>query len=143
MGLFQQILGFFSGKKEIKQPQKAKSEQDSTIYEAIDKPLEIEEIYSIWDYLQFMENTQAFHIKSVTGFDEWISMDEIRRRVVELFGINYKNEKSLYAYVKTLTDIGLLETVNAGGKRKWRKKGLLIKIKRLEAKKKIEELSRF
>ena len=130
MGLFQQILGFFSGKKELKQPQIPKSERDSTIY-------------SIWDYLQFMENTQAFHIKSVTGFDEWISMDEIRRRVVELFGISYKNEKSLYGYVKTLTDIGLLETVNAGGKRKWRKRGLLIKIKRLEAKKKIEELSRF
>ena len=139
MNLLDKIFAFFSGRKELKQPELAKYAEELTIYEASDKPLEVEEIYSIWDYLQFIENTQAAHIKDVIGFDEWVSMDEIRRRVLELFGINYKNEKSLYAYVKTLTDVGLLETINVGGKRKWRKRALLIKIKRLEVKKKLEE----
>ncbi|MDO8537647.1 MAG: hypothetical protein Q7S21_02060 [archaeon] len=142
MSFLDKIFAFFSGRKEIKQAQVPKSNEELTIYEVADKPSEVEEIYSIWDYLQFIENTQAAHIKNVIGFDEWISMDEIRRRVLELFGINYKNEKSLYAYVKTLTDVGLLETVNAGGKRKWRKRVLLIKIKRLQEKKKIEETAK-
>lgn len=139
MGIIDKILGFFSSRKELKQPKNGLNTDNLTIYEASDKPSEIEEVYSLWDYLQFVSNTQAAHIKDVIGFDEWVSMDEIRRRVLELFGINYKNEKSLYAYVKTLTDIGLLETINAGGKRKWRKKALLIRVKRLEEKKKQEE----
>ena len=43
------------------------------------------EIASIWDYLEFNENTQAAHLTSVIRFDEWVSMDEIRRRIWDLF----------------------------------------------------------
>ena len=85
-------------------------------------------IASIWDYLAFNENTQAAHLASVIRFDEWVSMDEIRRRIWDLFQIDYKNERSLYPYLKTMVDLGLIETSNIGGKRKWRKKDLLIKI---------------
>lgn len=55
-------------------------------------------------------------------------MQEIRRRIKELFGIEYKNERSLYPYLKTLVDINLIETTNIGGRRKWRKKELLFEI---------------
>jgi len=94
------------------------------------------DIVSIWDYLEFNENTQAAHLSSVIRFDEWVSMDEIRRRIWDLFQIDYKNERSLYPYLKTMVDLGLIETSNIGGKRKWRKKDLLIKI---EKKKKEKE----
>ena len=94
------------------------------------------EIASIWDYLEFNENTQAAHLSSVIRYDEWVSMDEIRRRIWDLFQIDYKNERSLYPYLKTMVDLGLIETSNIGGKRKWRKKDLLIK---LEKKKKEKE----
>ena len=97
------------------------------------------EIASIWDYLAFNENTQAAHLASVIRFDEWVSMDEIRRRIWELFQIDYKNERSLYPYLKTMVDLGLIETSNIGGKRKWRKKDLLIKIDK--KKKEKEELA--
>ena len=94
------------------------------------------EIASIWDYLEFNENTQAAHLSSVIRFDEWVSMDEIRRRIWDLFQIDYKNERSLYPYLKTMVDLGLIETSNIGGKRKWRKRDLLLK---LEKKKKEKE----
>lgn len=87
-----------------------------------------EEIHSIWDYLVFAEHTQAAHIASVIGFEEWVDMKEIRRRIKELFGAEYQNDRSLYPYIKTLSDAGLLETTNIGGSRKWRKKELIIKI---------------
>jgi len=90
---------------------------------------EKEEIHSVWDNLKLLENTQAYHLSSVIGFDEWVDMEEIRRRVLALFGIAYKNEKSLYPYLKTLSDIGLFEATSAGGRRKWRKKDLIIIIK--------------
>ncbi|MFA5125666.1 MAG: hypothetical protein WC462_01555 [archaeon] len=90
------------------------------------------EIRSIWDFLQFNEHTQAFHLASVIRFDEWAAMDEIRRRIFELFQIDYENERSLYPYLKTMVDIGLIETNNIGGKRKWRKKDLLIKLEKEE-----------
>jgi len=90
------------------------------------------EVRSIWDFLQFNEHTQAFHLASVIRFDEWASMDEVRRRIFELFQIDYENERSLYPYLKTMVDIGLIETNNIGGKRKWRKKDLLIKIEKEE-----------
>src|SRR3989344_9407905 len=70
----------------------------------------IEEIHSIWDYIKMNEHTQASHIASVLGFDEWISMDEILRRIREIFGLDYKNDRSLYPYIKTLVDVGLVET---------------------------------
>jgi hypothetical protein len=98
------------------------------------------EIRSIWDFLQFNEHTQAFHLASVIRFDEWATMDEIRRRIFELFQVDYENERSLYPYLKTMVDIGLIETNSIGGKRKWRKKDLLIKIEKeeKEAKKEAE-----
>ncbi|MBI4052400.1 MAG: hypothetical protein HY394_00005 [Candidatus Diapherotrites archaeon] len=87
-----------------------------------------------------VENTQAFHLASVIGFDEWVDMEEIRRRVVALFGIEYKNEKSLYPYLKTLSDIGLFESTSAGGRRKWRKKDLIIIIKTKKDEEKAKEI---
>ena len=98
-----------------------------TIYETNETT---EEIHSIWDYLKLNENTQAAHIIAVLGFDEWISMEEIMRRVREVFHVDYQNDRSLYPYVKTLVDIGIVETQSAGGKKKWRKRDLLVKLKR-------------
>jgi hypothetical protein len=92
------------------------------------------EIRSLWDFLSFTENTQAYHLVNVLGFDEWIDMQEIRRRIKELFGVEYKNERSLYPYLKTLVDINLIETMNIGGRRKWRKKELLFEIAKESAK---------
>lgn len=101
---------------------------------------EVRVIYSIWDYLKFKENTQAFHLSNVIGFDEWVDMEEIRRRIKEIFRMEYKNERSLYPYIKTLEDIGLMEVTNIGGRRKWRKKELFIKIKRRKKDKEKAEL---
>lgn len=114
------IFSVFSEKKTEK-----KSE---TIYETEEKESSFG-IYSLWDYINLIENTQAHHILSVISFDEWVPMDEIKRRIQELFLIDYKNDRSLYPYIKTLVDVGLLETTSVGGKRKWRKKDLIIKIK--------------
>jgi hypothetical protein len=97
------------------------------------------EVHSIWDFLQFNEHTQAFHLASVIRFDEWATMDEIRRRIFELFQIDYENERSLYPYLKTMVDIGIIETNNIGGKRKWRKKDLLIKIDKEEKEAEIKQ----
>ena len=112
-------------------PSTAKQEIKSSpvvgsIYGAKD---EVEEIHSIWDYIKMNEHTQAAHISSVLGFDEWISMEEILRRIREIFGMDYKNDRSLYPYIKTLVDVGLIETSSAGGKKKWRKRDVLIKLK--------------
>lgn len=97
-------------------------------------------VLSVWDVLKFNDNTQAFHLSSVIRFDEWVTMDEIRRRIFEIFQIDYQNERSLYPYLKTLVDIGLIESTNIGGKRKWRKKDLLIKIEKEEEEKEEIEL---
>jgi len=85
-------------------------------------------IMSIWDIIKCNEHTQAHHLVSVIPFDEWIDMNEIKRRIWDLFQIEYKNDRSLYPYLKTMVDLGLIETSNIGGKRKWRKKDLLVKI---------------
>ncbi len=112
-------LKTFLGLQKIESPQR--------IYDVEEEG--IEEIHTVWDYLSLLDHTQAFHISSVIGFEEWVSMNEIRRRIFELFGIEYKNERSLYPYIKTMVDLGLLESTSAGGKKKWRKRDLLIKIK--------------
>ena len=65
---------------------------------------------------------------NVIGFEEWVDMAEIRRRVKEIFSVEYKNEKSLYPYLKTLTDVNLFETTNIGGRKKWKKKELLFEL---------------
>ena len=101
---------------------------------------EIEEVVmSLWDLLSIQDNSQAFHLINVIGFEEWIDMEEIRRRIQELFNVEYKNEKSLYAHTKTLVDLGLIETISAGGRRKWRKKELLLKTKIRKIRKKEKE----
>ena len=97
----------------------------------------IDEIHSVWDYLEFKQNTQAFHLSAVLGFDEWVDMEEIRRRVKELFGVEYKNERSLYPYLKTMTDVGLMENNSVGGRMQWRKHDLIVKVKEKEPAKKI------
>ena len=100
------------------------------------KALANPDVVSIWDLVDFKDNTQASHLTQVIGFDEWIDMEEIRRRIMELFGIQYKNERSLYPHLKTLCDLGFFETTDAGGKRKWRKRDLLVNLAERRKKKK-------
>jgi hypothetical protein len=105
------------------------SEEREKVYFQPAKPAGgLEEIHSIWDYIRFKENTQAFHVSKVLGFEEWVDMVEIRRRTKEVFGVEYKNERSLYPYIKTMDDLGLMESTNAGGRRQWRKKDILIRV---------------
>ena len=104
-----------------------KGQEKTTVYDFADNK-EPEKFVSVWDYLQFRENTQAMHLSKVIGFEEWVSMREILRRIKELFNAEYQNEKSLYPYLKSLTDIGLFETSDVGGTRKWRKKEILIRL---------------
>ncbi|MFA6064870.1 MAG: hypothetical protein WCW44_05280 [archaeon] len=111
---------------------KAKIQEKPTEIQVVSETKKPFEVRSIWDFLQFNEHTQAFHLASVIRFDEWATMDEIRRRIFELFQVDYENERSLYPYLKTMVDIGLIETNSIGGKRKWRKKDLLIKIEKEE-----------
>ena len=117
-------------------PTLGKDNPDNQTYPDEEKKVEI---HSIWDFLQFNDNTQASHLSSVIRFDEWVSMDEVRRRIWELFQIDYKNERSLYPYLKTMVDLGLIETSNIGGKRKWRKRDLLIKLEKKKKKSEIQE----
>ncbi len=111
--------------------------EEKPVYEIKEeKKAGIDQIHSVWDYLKFKENTQAFHLANVLGFDEWVDMEEIRRRINELFGADYRNERSLYPYLKTLTDIGLIESNSVGGRMQWRKHDLLVKIEEKESEKK-------
>lgn len=89
-------------------------------------------VVNLWDHLKFREGTQAHHVTQVLDFEEWTPMEEILRRVKELFGIEYQNERSLYPYLKTLVDSGLLESSVVGGKMRWKKKGLLISVEELD-----------
>lgn len=106
----------------------AKKEEKTYHIEKAPDEEKVDEIHSVWDYLNFRPNTQAFHLASVLGFDEWVDMNEIRRRIKEIFGAEYKNERSLYPYLKTLTDMGLIESSSIGGRMQWRKHDLLIKV---------------
>ncbi len=99
-----------------------------------------EEIHGVWDYLKFKANTQAYHLSNVIGFDEWVDMTEIRRRIKELFRVEYKNERSLYPYLKTLTDIGLMESNSIGGRMQWRKHDLAVKISKKEEEKQVASI---
>jgi len=123
MGFVRFLKSLFGNRGEEKGDNRIYAEQ--AVQEA-----EVEDILSIWDYLSFQENSQAHHMVNVVGFDEWVDMEEIRRRIGDLFGIEYKNERSLYPYLKTLTDIGLFETSSVGGRRKWRKKDLIFTPKK-------------
>ncbi|MBT4870264.1 MAG: hypothetical protein HON47_01685 [Candidatus Diapherotrites archaeon] len=135
------IANFFKNlfKKDNVVKELTKELKEEIYAEEEETPAQKVEIASIWDYLEFNENTQAAHLASVIRYDEWVSMDEIRRRIWDLFQIDYKNERSLYPYLKTMVDLGLIETSNIGGKRKWRKRDLLIKIK--DKKKEVEEIA--
>lgn len=122
------LTGFFKDVKDWSETQEETSPvlpkrgQEQAVF-AEDKG--IKEVHSVWDYLKIRENTQAHHLTSVIGF-EWIEMGEIRRRIKEQFAMEYQNERSLYPYIKTFTDCGLFESSDVGGKRKWRKKNILI-----------------
>jgi len=130
MGLLDKIKSFFSKKEDIKI-----ITTSAKITDLVDRDQIVSSYRTIWQYIKPKENTQAEHVLSVIGFDEWIDMDEIRKKIKDTFYIEYKHEKSLYPYIKTLVDIGLLETNSVGGKRKWRKKELMIKqLPKLEEK---------
>jgi hypothetical protein len=139
--IMMRIANFFKNlfKKDNVVKELTKELKEEIYAEEEETPAQKVEIASIWDYLEFNENTQAAHLASVIRYDEWVSMDEIRRRIWDLFQIDYKNERSLYPYLKTMVDLGLIETSNIGGKRKWRKRDLLIKIK--DKKKEVEEIA--
>ena len=110
------------------------TESQEKVYkvEKTGKETGFEEIHGVWDYLKFKANTQAYHLSNVLGFDEWVDMTEIRRRIKELFKVEYKNERSLYPYLKTLTDVGLMESNSIGGRMQWRKHDLMVKINKKE-----------
>jgi hypothetical protein len=123
-------MGFFKDVKDWSE----EPEETNAIQPKIEQKMHLEqektgpkEVHSIWDYLRIRENTQAHHLASVIGF-EWIEMLEIRRRVKEQFGMEYQNERSLYPYIKTFTDCGLFESTDIGGKRKWRKRNILVTV---------------
>ena len=125
--MLRKMLSPIFGIKEVKS--EVSHTEAKTIYHK-EQPKEEYIIKSIWDFIQLLPNTQAYHLVKVIGFEEWVSMDEIRRRIKELFGVEYKNERSLYPYIKTLVDCGLFETSNIGGKKRWRKKEILITAKK-------------
>jgi len=116
--------------KPIKQEAKGeknieKKEKYGLMYE---KQMEVEqEISSLWNILKFNINSQAFYLKECLNFDEWLDIYEIKRRIKENFGIDYKNEKSLYPYIKTMVDVGLLEFSDFNNKRHWRKRVLFLR----------------
>ncbi|MBS8122188.1 hypothetical protein [Candidatus Vampirococcus lugosii] len=84
------------------------------------------ELNTIWDILKIKENTQADHIIRSIPSDRWINMDEIKQNIKLEFNIEYKNEKSLYPYLKTLTDINLIKVNNTGKRRTWKKNVIII-----------------
>ncbi len=126
------IIGFFRRMDDWSAQSKEK------VYEAeeVGEESSVDEIHNVWDYLKFRPNTQAFHLASALGFEDWVDMNEIRRRIKELFGVEYKNERSLYPYLKTLTDIGLMESTSIGGRMQWRKYDLLVKVEKKQREKK-------
>jgi transposase len=83
-------------------------------------------INTIWDIIKIKENTQAEHLIKIIPSDQWIDMEEIKQRIKLEFNIEYKNEKSLYPYLKTLTDINLIKLNNTGKKRSWKKNIIII-----------------
>ena len=122
MGFWNAVIEWALGKKPTND-----QTRPTPVYEATAEAAE--EVHQVWDYLRFHENTQAFHIVSVLGFEEWVDLKEIQRRIKDLFGIEYQNDRSLYPYLKTLTDTGLLDFNDAGGKRRWKKRELWIALK--------------
>lgn len=87
----------------------------------------INQLNTIWDIIKIKENTQAEHLIKSIPSDKWVSMDEIRHNIKLTYNVEYSNEKSLYPYLKTLTDINLIKVNNTGKKRTWKKNIILIK----------------
>jgi hypothetical protein len=85
------------------------------------------QMQNIWDIIKIKENTQAEHIIKSIPSDKWVTMDEIKHNIKINFNIEYSNEKSLYPYLKTLTDINLIKLNNVGKKRSWKKNIILLK----------------
>jgi hypothetical protein len=143
LNLINKIFSFFGFEKKTKKNQELsiylnEEKKDYENETDFQKKEIFEEFQSIWEHLSLRENSQAFFISNVVGFEEWISMDEILRRIEEIFGIKFKNKRSLYPYIKTMVDLNLMESLSVGDKMKWRKKETLIKIKK--KKKEIEEV---
>jgi len=90
------------------------------------KKIDKTKINTIWDVIKIKENTQAEHIINCLVEDQWIDMEELKQRIKLQYNIEYQNEKSLYPYIKTLTDINLIKHNNAGKKRTWKKNIVLI-----------------
>lgn len=84
------------------------------------------QINTIWDIIKARENTQAEHIIHCLPDDEWIDMEDLKNRIKLQYNVEYQNEKSLYPYIKTLTDINLVKVNNSGKKRTWKKNIIII-----------------
>ncbi len=85
-----------------------------------------EKINTIWDIIKIRENTQAEHIITCLPDDEWVDMEDLKNRIKLQYNVEYQNEKSLYPYIKTLTDINLVKVNNSGKKRTWKKNIIII-----------------
>lgn len=96
------------------------------------KTINTNNLQTIWDLITIKENTQAEHIIKSIPSDDWVTMDEIRHNIKLNYNIEYSNEKSLYPYLKTLTDINLIKVNNTGKKRSWKKNIILIKSEKNE-----------
>lgn len=83
-------------------------------------------INTIWDVIKARENTQAEHIIACLPDDEWIDMEDLKNRIKLQYNVEYQNEKSLYPYIKTLTDINLIKVNNSGKKRTWKKNIIIL-----------------
>ena len=119
MGIIERLLSLFRPK--------AGESRVITPKSGLEAPT-VPEVHNIWDHLLFRENTQASHLKEVVGMEEWLTMEEIKNRIKEIFQVEYKNERSLYPYVKTLVDSGLFESSSIGGRMKWKRKALYITL---------------
>ncbi|MFH1588631.1 MAG: hypothetical protein ABIA76_04825 [Candidatus Diapherotrites archaeon] len=140
MGIIEKIFAVLGYKKNKKTDNSIYLEKETETYTKEKQEL-FDELHSIWEYIRFRENTQAFFISQIVGFEEWVSMEEIIRRIEEVFGIKFKNSRSLYPYIKTLVDLNLMEAISAGGKMKWRKKEVLINLSEKEKEKEKKKLA--
>lgn len=98
--------------------------ENTKIYDV--QKIDYNKINTIWDVIKIKENTQAEHIIKSLSSDQWMDIEEIKKRIKLEFNIEYQNEKSLYPYIKTLTDINLIKVNNTGKKRTWKKNIILI-----------------
>ncbi len=129
MNLLERIFGLFKINKREKENIHKEEENKGKIEIEID---------SLWNYIHALQNTQAYYLIETINFEEWTTMDEIRDKIKLYYGAEFKNQKSLYPYLKTLVDIGFIETNNIDGKKKWKKKEILLKI--AKKKKEVEEI---